>query len=332
MNEITTERSPALIAAEINSIKDQTRKMILFSSIEIGQRLVEVKSMLPHGQWGEWLEKTVDYSQSTANNLMRIYEEFGINQLSLFSNAPNSQALGNLSYTQAVALLGLPQDERNQFINDNDVESMTTRELQQAIKEKQELVMRLVQTEASKKETESNLNEALKKLEQEHGVLERVSESYNRLEEVNKKHYETAERLRKELEEAMTSGNTDAIKSLSDSLEKADAELANAQRKIKDLEHQLNEPIEVTAAPVIEKVPEEVERELEELRNRVQELSSQPKQSIDPALLKFKVYFDSLVKGFDDLLKTLAEIKDGEKHETYKAAVNRLIKMMLERL
>lgn len=351
MNEVTMERSPAVIAAEINSIKDQTRKMVLFNSIEIGHRLVEVKSMIPHGQWSEWLEKSVDYSQSTANNLMRIYEEFGINQLSLFSDNANSQALGNLSYTQAVALLGLPRDERDEFLKENDVESMSTRELQQAIKEKQELEERLKQAQETANfnkqlaedadqslndltESYTELQQALlkskKETESERQAWQRVSDSYKRLENTNHEHYETAERLRKELEAAKASGNTDAIKRLSESLEKADKDIETAQRKIEDLERQLREPIEVTAAPVIEKVPEEVERELEELRQKVQDL--QPQRQSDPALLKFKVYFDSLVKGFDELLKTLTEISDQAKRETYTAAVNKLIGKMSDRL
>jgi len=68
MNELNT-RTPQIIAAEINGIKDQTRKVALLASIEIGRRLVEAKAMIEHGRWGNWLKETVNYSQSTANNL-----------------------------------------------------------------------------------------------------------------------------------------------------------------------------------------------------------------------------------------------------------------------
>ena len=40
---ITLNRTPEVIAAEINSIKSQTKTMILCNSIEIGKRLVEAK-------------------------------------------------------------------------------------------------------------------------------------------------------------------------------------------------------------------------------------------------------------------------------------------------
>ncbi|MDF2892513.1 MAG: hypothetical protein K0R80_2880, partial [Clostridia bacterium] len=43
-------RSPELIAAEINNIKNQTRKMMLYNSIEIGRRLIEAKTLVAHGE------------------------------------------------------------------------------------------------------------------------------------------------------------------------------------------------------------------------------------------------------------------------------------------
>ncbi len=73
-------RTPEIIAIEINSIKEQTKNIVLQNSIEIGRKLVEAKSLLPHGEWGKWLEKSVAYSQRTANDLMRIFNEYGSSQ------------------------------------------------------------------------------------------------------------------------------------------------------------------------------------------------------------------------------------------------------------
>ena len=109
---LAIQRSPALIAAEINNIKAQTRTMVLYNSIEIGRRLTEAKQFIPHGDWGTWLDTSVEYSKSTANNLMRIFEEYGADQLALFGEtAAKSQALGSLSYTQAIYMLEVPAEE-----------------------------------------------------------------------------------------------------------------------------------------------------------------------------------------------------------------------------
>lgn len=64
-------RTAANIAIEINTIKKQTQKVMLSASIEIGRRLSEAKSLVPHGSWGDWLERNVHYSERTAQNLIR---------------------------------------------------------------------------------------------------------------------------------------------------------------------------------------------------------------------------------------------------------------------
>jgi len=131
-----SERTPQIIAAEINSIKDQTGKMLLYSAIEIGRRLTEAKSVVNHGEWLKWLEDSVSYSKSTAENLMRLSEEYGSKLPADYQDSANSQTFGNLGYSQAVILLGIPEDERAKFMAENDVENMSARELQQAVKER----------------------------------------------------------------------------------------------------------------------------------------------------------------------------------------------------
>lgn len=133
--EVAVIRTPEIVAAEINSIKYQTRNIVLFNSIEIGRRLVEAKELIEHGAFGDWLKSAVDYSQSTANNLMKIYEEYGADQGALFGDNAKSQTLGILTYSQAVALLGIPREEREAFVQENDVEALSVRKLQELVKE-----------------------------------------------------------------------------------------------------------------------------------------------------------------------------------------------------
>ena len=76
MNDLSTERTPLVIAAEINMITQQTRKILLASAVEIGRRLKEAKSLVNHGEWGKWLEESVSYTQRTAERLMKLYENY----------------------------------------------------------------------------------------------------------------------------------------------------------------------------------------------------------------------------------------------------------------
>ncbi|CDX04939.1 Protein export cytoplasm protein SecA ATPase RNA helicase [Desulfitobacterium hafniense] len=132
MEDVGAERTPLVIAAEINTMKHQVSKILLHNAIGIGCRLAEAKGLLPYGEWGRWLEESVSYSQKTAGNLIRLFEEYGLPQPA----SPNWKALSNLSYTQGLILLGVPEEERAQFIAELDLENMSTRELQKAVQER----------------------------------------------------------------------------------------------------------------------------------------------------------------------------------------------------
>ena len=139
--EVTPDppRTVETVTLEIRTLQRQAQQIMLGYAVEIGRRLEEVKAMLPHGQWGEYLKSEVEYSQSTANNFMRIYREYGATQQSLFGGEAKSQAFANLTYTKALRLLAIPnEEEREQFMAEHDVESMSNRELDKALKEREE--------------------------------------------------------------------------------------------------------------------------------------------------------------------------------------------------
>ena len=69
----TANASPAqfrdvnTITAEIRTIQATVRRTALEGCIEIGRRLVEVKELLGHGEWGAYLRDEFDWSQDRAN-------------------------------------------------------------------------------------------------------------------------------------------------------------------------------------------------------------------------------------------------------------------------
>ena len=178
------ERTPEIIAAEICQIADQTRKMVLNSSIEIGKRLCEAKEMIPHGEWGNWLEHSVNFKQSTANNLMKIYTEYGDIQGQLWGASAKSQTFGNLTYSQAVALLAVPAEEREEFVEKNDVENMSTRELQEAIKARDEAIQDRDAADQAKQAAEEKLQKEKKAADERVRAAQRQAESV--MEELDK--------------------------------------------------------------------------------------------------------------------------------------------------
>ena len=141
-------KTPDILAAEIRTIKSQTGRMVLNASIEVGRRLTEAKAKLPHGSWGEYLKNEVDYSPSQAQNLMRVFREYGSDQQSLFGGEAKSQTFGRLTFSQALSLLVIPdEDERERFVLENDVEHMSVRELNEALKARDEAEEKAVAAE-----------------------------------------------------------------------------------------------------------------------------------------------------------------------------------------
>ncbi len=188
-------RTAENIAIEINTIKKQTQKVMLSASIEIGRRLSEVKSLVPHGSWEDWLEQNVNYSERTAQNLIKIYDQYSDKGMdALFGN--DLDAFAEISYTQAVALLALPTvDERKEFVETHDMETMSTRELQEAIK-----AQKAAEEKAEQLKEELNAEkEKSRKLKDEAAVQNgNLRETQKRLQEKT----EEAEQLRQDLDEA----------------------------------------------------------------------------------------------------------------------------------
>ena len=294
MSNLVVNRTPEVIAAEINSIKEQTRKVVLYNSIEIGRKLVEAKELVPHGEWGNWLEEAVDYSKSTANNLMKIFEEYGSDQITLLDNNLKSQAFGNLNYSQAVLLLGLPSDDREKFVEENKVDEMSTRELKKAIAD-------LKKANKEKDNALKERDEAMEKLnalEESNRILE---ETFNEGAEERKSLEEKVKKLEKEIEEVKTSKPVETV----------------------------NVDWEEITAEVQEKMDQLIE-EKEAAERKIKELESKQNNSS----VKFKIYFEEAGRSYQKLLEELASVKEIDEVEyiKYRKATEKFLNKMLERV
>ncbi|MRN51965.1 DUF3102 domain-containing protein [Paenibacillus monticola] len=320
MNQVSL-RTTEVIAIEINSIKDQTKRIFLSASIEIGRRLVEAKGMIQHGEFAIWLKDNVDYSQSTANNLMRVFEEYGSDQLSLFGGDTKSQAYENLSYSQAIALLVLPGEEREQFIGETNVEEMSTRDLQAAIKERQQAVKEKEDAEKAKVTAE-------KAAEKERKIREKLETQQN-------DHEAIVQRLQKQVEEAQAagdSGDEEAAEALRESLSKSERQLIDSQDKIKQLEEALKaKPVEVTTATeIVYQTPDDVLAELEALKTESEALKKQVASGTSEETAVFKAHFKTLNDSFNNVLTAIDVVgkSDPEMGAKYKEAIGKLLERM----
>lgn len=116
-------RTIEAITGEILELKQRGGEVIL----DIGRRLLEAKGMLPHGEWLPWLNERVEFSERTAQKFMRLAQKW-----------TNPSALADLGATKALMLLALPEEEREGFVEDHNVIDMSARQLEQAIRERDE--------------------------------------------------------------------------------------------------------------------------------------------------------------------------------------------------
>lgn len=178
----------------------QLANVMLAHAVEKGRWLAEAKAMVPHGEWGNWLKEKVDYSQSKAQGLMKLYRKFGDEQESSFGPS-KSQALGNLSVTKALMLIDIPDEELGEIMEDHDLESMTTREVAAMKKELTEAKVQAEQARADQAAAE----QARKKIAEDMALAnERISGLNAEVEAQSAKAREAqdaAARLEKELKE-----------------------------------------------------------------------------------------------------------------------------------
>ena len=124
---IGTDQAPARSLIEIEAEIMAQKRTIGRSIVVIGQALREAKGQLAHGAWGDWLRDRVNFSQGTAENYMRIAEQ-----------VHGESTLLDLPYTKILALLAVPETEREQFAQDNQVEDKSVSEIKQLIRERDE--------------------------------------------------------------------------------------------------------------------------------------------------------------------------------------------------
>ena len=232
-------RTPEIVAAEIRTF---TASM-LNSIIEIGRRLCEAQEMLPHGQFGKWIEDNTGYGKSTAYNFMKLYMEYGDQQGNLFGAVSNFQTFGNLTYSKALALLAVPAEERETFVKENNVADMSTRELQDAIRER----------DAARLEAQSARADA--------EAAEEARQTMEKQVDFQRRQKEAAEERAKEAEHKLLGAN--------DVIEKAEAEAAALRKEVKELKER---PVDVAVQrdeAAIEAARREVRAEMQSELDKV---------------------------------------------------------------
>lgn len=321
-NGIVT-RDAGVIAREINFIKEQTRRQVLAASMEIGARLCEAKALVPHGELEQWLSANVDYSQSTANNLMRIYKEYGSEQINLLTGKAPSEVFAAISYTQAVALMGLPMPERMELAAEMDVASMSTRELEREVEARKsaegraaaldsELAVALDEKETLAAEIEA-LRASLAGMQAADSAPEQVDMTdYIRRTDADAARIVAVEAARRE--------SADALAKAKDAAEKAKAKA-----------EKLKAELEGAAASGRAEAEKAYADALRAAKERTAVLEEKLRSGATPVVQKFAVYFEQLQETFNKIFALLDGAEDADA-EKIRAGLRRVLGAMQDAL
>lgn len=286
---MTTELSRLdTLVVEINTIKRQLAQTTVASAIAVGQRLQEAKASVPFGEWGEWLEKNVDFSVRKAEDLMKLAREYG---------GKDTTALEALGVTKAVQLLALPGGEREEFIATNAVEDISTRELKE----------RLEQMQAEKEKMQLTIDELMAAPDAASEELAAVREENAALAAEKQQAVDVASTLRAQNAQLAEKEKQHAKdeERWKESRHKMQAELAAAEKE----RDRLQEELDKAGQPIIQQVtPPEVQRELEQLR--AEQKKQKATSGNEQAVAAFRAAFGNFKTALDQMVAAMGSMSE----------------------
>ena len=313
MSNTEMVRSVAVIADEINAIKSQTSGILSAalaytkrSCFEIGKRLEEAKTLVPHGEWGDWLESNFEYSESTAGNLMRIYREFGGEQINLLTGKSDMETFEGLSQSQLVELFALPKHTRAEFVEVHREEledGMSIREMRELIKEQKDTIERQDKRIVEDNEEYEQIVDKLRNAEKERddltaeteelkADLEKLKDRPKEVETVTETIYEPS---KKQIKEIKDKAIAETEKRMKDDIERLKSALQE-----KELEHE-----------------KDLREREEENRKKIRQLELKS----DPHAASISHYMETISRALDDIDRVLSVMDEVEAGSSRKMKV-----------
>lgn len=320
MNEITNIRPIEVITAEIQFYKAQAGTSLL----EIGRRLIEAKEQLEHGDWLPWLHDKAEFSERTAQNLMRIAREY-----------TNPQLVADLGVQKSLLMIAMEEAEREEFVSEThtvdgqekSVSDMTAKELQRVLKELEETRQQAKETEEqltlklealadereeSRAEHEGMIAELKEKLDQAQEQAarkeSRVAELEQQLEEVRQEAAEPSEDVLVQIRKEAAAEEAERLQKKLDlareNADKAREAQERAEKRLKEAQEQINAAEEAARAQEAEAMHKQ-----EELQSRLEKAEKQLAASGDQGLAAFRAHFQLAQEEINKLLDCLDKLQ-----------------------
>lgn len=326
--EITSiqDRETEQLTIEVNTIYQQMEaigNIGLQLAAEAGERLIEIKGRLAHGEFESWCKDNLTFSKRKAENMMR-WSQKCKDENSIFSK---TQTFTDLGISKVWALLAAPEDVAEEVLKEG-ASDMSVRELQDEIS-------RLKSEKKTAQEHARATEEEQANMEEEIEILKRQLEEARR----------ESEREPEKENSQSTSEAEEEIEQLKKKLEAAEANLQKTKEKLKTEKNSSDKKIEEAiskakaeaqkeAEAKTNKSLEDITKKYEESQSVISKLQTALANSENKALAIFKVKSDLLQESFNSCLASIEDVaaEDKEKGEKMKAALKQIMSNQIDRL
>lgn len=127
-------RTKETIIAEVKATIAHVETTAMLGAIKIGKCYMELKELVPHGEWYKYIEENTGHSPKKVERFMKIAAEYGDESTPLGYLFSKSTISSDLSIYKALTLIALPDEEVESFVENHDISSMTVKELEEKIK------------------------------------------------------------------------------------------------------------------------------------------------------------------------------------------------------
>lgn len=322
LEEITTEQ----LCIEVNTIYQQMEaigNIGLQLAASAGERLIEVKARLDHGEFETWCKDNLTFSKRKAENMMRWAQKCK-DENSIFSK---TQTFADLGISKVWALLAAPEDVAEEVIKEG-AGDMSVRKLQDEIsrlKSEKKNVERLAR---ASEEEQANMEEEIEILKRQLEEARRESEreAENEKSQSTSEAEEEIEKLKKKIETAEAN--------LQKTKEKLKTEKNNSEKKIEEAISKAKAEAQKEAEKKASESFADITKKYEESQNVINKLQTALSNSENKALAIFKVKSDLLQESFNSCLASIEDVaaEDKEKGEKMKIALRQIMSNQIERL
>ncbi|QIB68595.1 DUF3102 domain-containing protein [Aminipila butyrica] len=335
--KVVQERTLDIIATEIKTIDNHVCQVALNGAIEIGAKLEEAKEKVGHGNWENWCKENLDYSKSQAERFMKISAEYGNEDSPYLSAISKTYTCTDFSISKAFRLLQVPENEIEDFVEKNDVDTMKVRELENEIKRlKQEKETADEQLENIDR-LQSDLDTAMAEKEATAKLLQDLQEKQKKAENGELPDDIKAEMLERQNEIDKLKESLDKSKAKEKKLkEEKDRIEASRKEAIQEAEKKARDEAAATAQAEAEKVVadtiEQLEKETEEAKTRAAAAENMLAMSASEEVVIFKTKTADLQKMVGEIKTSIHSLseKDPEQADKHRQVFKKVMQALYD--